>query len=403
MATGRRRGRAVLFIALILILVIILLVVVAMPGILNRNKPITQVGGNPATTLAPTPEDTVDIVLTTQEIHRGQVITDDLIGLYPIPKKSFVTGLYFTDKAQLKDTRAKMDMHSQTPLTSGLIFKNGATGSVPSFEIPAGKVAISVPISKLSSVAYGLQKGDHVNVIASLLMVDMDTNFQSKLPNRTGIVIAPGPINENQTYVTALVHSPEGYEVKTGDALSYMGRIEIDPTMNNPVYVIPSESARPRLVSQTLLQDIVILQMGTFSRTVTTSEEPITAPVVQPGQPTQKATAGTSSVQRQAAAQTQTEAPIPDIITLIVSPQDAVTLNYLMLAGANLNMVLRSAGDSDISKNTESVTLQFILDQYQIPNPAKLPYGLEPRLDNFPDFIQPFPEPAIGATPTPSN
>ena len=89
--------------------------------------------------------------------------------------------------------------------------------------------------------------------------------------------------------------------------------------------------------------------------------------------------------EQQQVAPTPTPVPLPpDVITLIVSPQDAVTLNYLMLAGANLNMVLRSAGDTDV-QTTEAVTLQFILDQYQIPNPAKLPYGLEPRIDTFPD------------------
>ena len=82
---------------------------------------------------------------------------------------------------------------------------------------------------------------------------------------------------------------------------------------------------------------------------------------------------------------------MPDVITLIVSNQDAITLNYLMLAGANLNLVLRSAGDTEL-KNTEAVTLQFILDQYQIPNPAKLPYGMQPRMDNFPEKISAFPE-----------
>ena len=68
-------------------------------------------------------------------------------------------------------------------------------------------------------------------------------------------------------------------------------------------------------------------------------------------------------------------------MTLIVSPQDAVTLNYVMLnAGAKLNLVLRSASDTKQIK-TEAVTLQFLMDQYNIPVPAKLPYGMEPRVD----------------------
>ncbi len=77
---------------------------------------------------------------------------------------------------------------------------------------------------------------------------------------------------------------------------------------------------------------------------------------------------------------TQPEVVISDVATLIVTPQDAVTLNYLMLSNVNLNLVLRSAGD-DQKVDTEAVTLQFVLDQHRIPVPAKLPYGNNPRTD----------------------
>ncbi len=43
-------------------------------------------------------------------------------------------------------------------------------------------------------------------------------------------------------------------------------------------------------------------------------------------------------------------------------------------------MVLRAPGD-DQRIITEAGTLQFLLDQYNIPLPAKLPYGIEPRID----------------------
>jgi pilus assembly protein CpaB len=393
MATGRRRGRAIFYIAFILILILVLVVVVARFNPLAKKGTDSNGTGAKAATVAPT-ADVIEIVVTTQDVKRGQELREDLLALVAVPRKDYTEGVFFKDKKALVGARAKFDLPAHTPLTNALIFSAGKSGSVPSLEIPPGKVAISVPISKLSSVAYGIQKGDHVNIIVSLLMVDTDTNFQSKTPNRTGIVIAPGPIDENQTYVTAVLRSPPGYEVTGGDAYSYLGRIEIDPTMNNPVYVLPSEPQRPRLVSQTLIQDVVILQLGTFTQVA----EPVSvssAPIQQPGEAT-ATRAPARTTQQQATAE---PTKIPDVVTLIVSPQDAVTLNYLMLAGANLNMVLRSAGDSEI-KTTEAVTLQFVLDQYQIPNPAKLPYGLEPRMDKFPDFIQPFPDPAAVATPT---
>jgi pilus assembly protein CpaB len=69
----------------------------------------------------------------------------------------------------------------------------------------------------------------------------------------------------------------------------------------------------------------------------------------------------------------------PDVITLIVSPQDAVTLNYLIYGGAQLTLVLRNPRDADIV-TTEAVTLSYLLDQYNIPIPVKLPYGFEPAV-----------------------
>jgi hypothetical protein len=46
-----------------------------------------------------------------------------------------------------------------------------------------------------------------------------------------------------------------------------------------------------------------------------------------------------------------------------------------------LSLVLRSANDSS-RENVLPVTLQFLLEQYQIPVPARLPYSLNPRIDD---------------------
>jgi pilus assembly protein CpaB len=67
-------------------------------------------------------------------------------------------------------------------------------------------------------------------------------------------------------------------------------------------------------------------------------------------------------------------------MTLIVNPQDAVTLNYLVTVNAQLTLALRGAGDLQ-SITTQSVSLQFVMDQKNIQLPAKLPYGIEPRID----------------------
>jgi pilus assembly protein CpaB len=87
----------------------------------------------------------------------------------------------------------------------------------------------------------------------------------------------------------------------------------------------------------------------------------------------------------------------PDVITLIVSPQDAVTLNYLIFSGAQLTLVMRNPMDANTAP-TEAVTMSFLLDQYNIPIPVKLPYGFQPAVS---ELVQPVLTNDIVPTPEP--
>jgi len=79
--------------------------------------------------------------------------------------------------------------------------------------------------------------------------------------------------------------------------------------------------------------------------------------------------------------QIRTSAP-PDIVTLVMWPQDAVTLNYLLYTGAQVTLALRGAGSvNEGSTATDAVTLQYLMDVYRIPLPVRLPYGTTPRVD----------------------
>ena len=70
----------------------------------------------------------------------------------------------------------------------------------------------------------------------------------------------------------------------------------------------------------------------------------------------------------------------PDLITLIVSPQDADMLDYMVYTSAQITLALRNPNDQS-RQATNAITLQFALSQYNIPVPAKLPYGTQPRVD----------------------
>jgi pilus assembly protein CpaB len=373
-AGGRRSG------LLFIILALVLIVILAVAAFFMRNQFFPSQSAQNQTT--PVPAQTlVKIVVLAQPVTRGAVLSESELQTISYPQSEMVDGLFFTDVAQVVGKRTKFDLQQGMPITPSMITDSQA-GSEISFQVPKGMVAISIPITRLTSVSYGLQAGDHVNILGAVMMVDMDTNFQAKLPNLSVPITAPGSTGTGANGATGATTS--SLTIGLTASAGPQGRAEIDPTFNQPVYVIPSESQRPRLVSQTMIQDAVVLYVGTF-------------PLGANGQPVSAASPTPAPAAN--GAQTTPEAvQPPDVVTLIVTPQDSVTLNYLMLAGdgAKINLVLRSPGD-DLKAQTEPVTLQFVMDQYNIPLPSKLPYGIEPRIDSVNNSLA-YP---LSSTPTP--
>ena len=362
---GRRVG--IIFIVLALILVIVLGVAAYIfkdfffpaaptPAPLTNNTPIPAVK-------------TVDIVVLTQNISFGQPVPEEALGFAPIPVDRYVEGLYFQTKEEVTGRRARYQLTSGTILTTGMMSEN-ALGSYASGQIPAGYVAIPIPITDMTSVSFALQPGDHVSVLVALQLQELDPNFQTKLPNQTGSVLKPGAATETGEQNLTLT-------IQSNGPASKQGRTELDPILNEPVYVQPSEEQRQRIVTQLIISDAMVLGVGKFPLEGGPGEATAT-PTPAAGGPTP----APESVE-----------PIiePNQITLVVTPQDAVALNYIMLniKGASLNLVLRSAGDNK-SLSAEAVTLQFLMDQYNIPFPSKLPYGLlMDGFDNAPNLLQP--------------
>ena len=104
-------------------------------------------------------EETVDIVVLTQPVARGDVISDDMLEMIPYPKEDMREGLFVTNRQDVAGKFAKTDLVNGMPLTINSLTEI-PLGSYASAQIPAGMVAISMPISKLTSVSYGLQPGD---------------------------------------------------------------------------------------------------------------------------------------------------------------------------------------------------------------------------------------------------
>lgn len=302
----------------------------------------------------------IKVVAAGQPIAKDQEITNDLLTTVELPQDR-VTAAMITDDHELIGKFAKIDIGQGWFLSADMFSER--PGAVSSKVILPGQVAISIPAKRIDMVGYAIKDGDYVDVIATTLFVDLDPNFQSKLPNVFGQVVNIGIQPEASTLVVLGMNNGAG----DGQPPRSAGRAELDPTLNQVIYFIPSEAQRPRLVSQMILQDIQVLHVGEFSL------------AANEAQPTPDPSQGQAA---------PTAAPVvaePDIITLIVSPQDAVSLTYLQYSGTKLSFVLRAPDDRSRAE-TEAATLQYILSQYNIPIPAKLPYGMEPSVPELPVF-----------------
>jgi pilus assembly protein CpaB len=361
-----RRGRVFIYLAFIIVLGLLAFVVVWQRFL--KPPAVDSTSQQPVATPV---VDVVNVVVLTQSVPRGGLLEPNVLSLVPIQRDLFIQGM-FTDIGEVEGSLAKFDLDSGIPLTQSMLVQSAdqlsGTGSIAALQIPRGMVAVSIPISRLSSVSYAPQSGDHVNVIVSMLLAELDPDFQSRLPNTAGVAIAPG------------VQPPEGPDYLTvrieagGEAGTLVGKAEVVPGLGQTIYSLPSEQQRSRLVSQYLLQDVMVLKMGDFPYEGLPEPTPTPAPGEQP------------AAEEGAAEQAVVEPPPPpEVVTLIVTPQDAITLNYLLYyqryLGSQMTLALRSAEDNT-RVQTEAVTLQYLLETYNIPVPAKLPYGIEPRVDS---------------------
>jgi pilus assembly protein CpaB len=355
-----RRGRIFIYLALIIILGLVAAYVL----LVRNNQPQIEPGS-----VMPEPTqvvENIEVIVVAQNTPRGTMLDETLLTTIEIPKNDAVAGMFFSDMASVVSRRAKFDLDSGIPLTASMLVDSAealsSTGSVAALTIPKGKVGVSIPINRLSSVSYAPRPGDHVSIIITMMFVDIDSEYQTRLPNQVVTVMGPSSGEEGNFITLGLIQ---------GENVALQGRTELDPILNELVYVLPSEQQRGRLVSQTLLPDVTVLQVGDFPFEEEEIPEPTTEAEGQLAQP----------VPEPEPTEPPPEKKPPDVITLVVSPQDAVTLNYLLYSGAEFTLALRAYGDDSIDA-TESATLQFLLDEYNITMPAKLPYGMDPRVND---------------------
>jgi hypothetical protein len=293
---------------------------------------------------------TYNIIFIAQDIPAGSTITADSVIEGPWPEAFQLPGLV-TSKAAVVGKRARIDLRRGEPIFATQVVETGAAvsdeGSLTALKIKSGKVAIAVPMDRLSGIAFSVGNGDHIAIIATMMFLNLDAGFQTDVPNK----------------VVVIYRDPEG-------KLTYLevlgGRSFKESPLSDQMlatYYIPIELQRPRMASSILVQDARVLNVGTYGEGAAAAT---TSTVALDGTTTAPAAAAVVSK--------------PDILVIEVTPQEALAINFLIRIHADLTYMLRATGDTS-AISVPSMDIKKLMDDFKIDLPPNLPYGSEPRID----------------------
>jgi len=259
------------------------------------------------------------------EVEREEVV----VAAQPIPEDDPVEGrlevkavpVEMIPEGTLRSLDGTAGMLAAGPIPQGAIIhpdllvspqdlaREGKLGKL----IEEGFEAVAFPIDELSSVSYGIQPGDRVDILMSFPFVDVDQEQQ---------IIEP--------------LCPPSCPEAAGETQAALSTDQI-----------------PRLVAQLTLQDAAVLGVGRWT---------YQPPLPEEGDKTKDGKTP--------------EAEPPQFITLMLSPQDALVLKLAREYGASIELAVRAQNDHQLF-TTQQVTLDYILARFGISQPAKQPYGLE--------------------------
>jgi len=309
---------------------------------------LPDIGGTPAT---PTPEvvgpevevPTTEVIVALQPIPRGAQFVEGSIGRRPWPAES-VPPEVIQDEIETIGMVAKTEIVQGQIIVRSMLAPQAGAGEA-SFRIPPGKVAVAYPIDRQSSVAYAIQPDDFVDILVTANFRDIDEQFQTTLPNKLSFIW------------------PE-LDLDTGEATGFFslspemdeGRFEI-ASGDFPALIFPREDQLPRRVAQLTVQAAKVIKVGPWI-------EPPAPPPAEGQAEGEEAPTPTPN--------------LPDIVTLAVTPQDALVLLWQRQSYVQSEMALRSANEENADHLTEAVTLQYMLTRFNIAVPPKIEFTMQP-------------------------
>lgn len=338
----------------------------------------------PAETASPL----VEVVVSLQTVPRGHQMSADILALDMRPVDT-VGNNVITSIDEAVNLFARTDIYQGETLTYDTlvddITKVGLESYGPSSLIPPGYVAQSVPMNRLTSVAYGLNEGDYVDIMVTFLFRQIDEEFQTYLPNNAAFYL------EEQIEAIEAIGAGDVLTTTSGVLLfpvEPIGRFEELPT-GDLAHISPNEEdIAPRAVPVSMIiQNARVIQVGQY-RLPGNPADAIPTPTPEPaaeGDPT--------PTPPPAVAPTPTPPP-SDVIVVALQPQQQLLLRYAVEVNAQVFFALRGVNDGQLY-TVENMTLDFLLERFNVEIPPNLGYSVESIVRE----VTPTPPPEEGSVP----
>jgi Flp pilus assembly protein CpaB len=325
----------------------------------------------------PTPTATPEVqfetvVVADRALPIGERLREDLLTIERRPTSNIALqgGYTFTDTKQLVGQIIKTDIASGQAILAPMIALDptdlAATGSDVALYVDQGLVAIAFPINQYSGAAYAMRPGDMVDVLMSMPVVELDPEYNTKLPNITQRVDDLA-LAEGRDFLF-----PELLEgrLELVEALNMVGEISgpiSDDAEDKSTQVL-------RRITQLTIQQAKVVWVGTWQDPVELERRAEQAAVA----------AELAAVNSGQPVPTPTPLPLrlevtPDVVILSMSAQDALALKWSLERGLDIDLALRSPDDTTVFA-TNSVSLPVLVDNGALRIPEKSDFGVDPSL-----------------------
>lgn len=331
-----------------------------------------------------------EVVVTTIDIPLGARISEEFLRMELRPDTNIAVqaGYTFSDMEEVTDRIARVPIARGQAVLNSMIALSptdlASMGSDLSLYVDQGSVAIAMPINRYSGAAYAMRPGDLVDVMMSLSFVKIDEGFQSALPNFDQRV-DPFALEDGASFLFPAIAQ---------------GRLELIPGVNLVATIGPGGQGErsygdviqiPRRVTQLTIQQAEVVWVGTWGLSPEYGQFP--TPVAPPPAGVEGGQAATPvpEVAPTATPEFSRVETRPDIIILSMTPQDALALKWAMDRGIDIDLALRSQGDTSVFATT-SISLPQLVDQGGLSIPERGTNDIQPRADEVdPPLVPPLP------------